>query len=110
MSEPVLSFTGLLTEPPGPYLEDPGDEVHVLPGQRELKVSAVQGLPQLPDGPRPGRLAQDPLGPRALAVQEAQHVLDWQKLRSVQSDFQWNSICPSSFLPFINRLSRLSSP
>lgn len=67
----------------------------MLPGQRELKVSAVQGLFQLPDGPCPGRLAQDPLGPRALAVQEAQHVL---VLAEVESNHTFSGI-PSAPLP-----------
>lgn len=63
----------------------------MLPGQRELKVAAVQGVPQVPKGPESGRLAQYILGPRALLVQETQHVLDWQKLRSFQLNFQRNS-------------------
>lgn len=71
-----LTCISLSTEPPSPYLEDSGNEVDVLPGQRELKVAAVQGIPQVPNGPKSGRLAQYILGPRALLVQEAQHVLD----------------------------------
>lgn len=71
-----LTFTRLLTEPARPYLEDPSNEVDLLPGQRELKVAAVQRVPQLANSPKSRRLAQDTLGPRALVVQEAQHVLD----------------------------------
>lgn len=91
-----LTCTSLYTEPPSPYLEDSGNEVNVLPGQRELKVAAVQGIPQVPNGPKSGRLAQYILGPRALLVQEAQHVLDWQKLWSFQLNFQRNSSPRSS--------------
>lgn len=71
-----LTFSRLLTEPPSPYLENSGNEVDVLPGQRELKVAAVQGVPQVPSGPKSGRLAQYIMGPRALLVQEGQHVLE----------------------------------
>lgn len=57
------------------HLEDSRDDEHVVSGERELKAAAVQSVPQLPDSPSPRRTAEDAPGPRALGVQERQHVL-----------------------------------
>ena len=69
------THTQFQTKQVSSYLKDSGYDEDVVACQRKLKLSSVQGVPQLPDRPSPRRPPEDPPRPRALVVQERQHVL-----------------------------------